>query len=296
MRGTILLILIIALLNATLASTYSQQTGEADAKARAQKLLNQAREALGGEAKLEAIKSFSAAGKYRRVSQFQGQSSISEGEIGFDFLLPDKFLKTDTRLAPSGDKMTRLRGVNGDKYFQDSISSNSAATSQTIPSSSGPDPKDELRAECARYLLAWLLTSSSSLPLEFSYAGEAKTKDGIAEVLVAKGPHGFAARLLLDQQTHRPVMLSYRGKAQRAMTITGSGNGPINLTDAIKEAERQASKEEEIEMQFSEYRAIDGLLLPHRIKQRANGEDVEEWILTKFQINPPLKPEKFQKK
>ncbi len=33
----------------------------------------------------------------------------------------------------------------------------------------------------------------------------------------------------------------------------GGGGGPVNLSDAIKEAERQLSKEEEIELQFSEY-------------------------------------------
>lgn len=296
MCRTMLFILIITWLSTTTISVQGHQAKESEVKARAQKLLSQAREALGGEAKLEAVKSFSASGKYRRVSQFQGQSSISEGELGFDFLLPDKFLKTETRSAPSGDKITRLRGLNGDHYFQDSISSNPAAVTQGIPAGGNtPDPKDELRAEGARYLLAWLLTSSSSLPIELSYVGEAKTKEGAADVLAAKGPHGFAARLCLDQQTHRLVMLSYRGRAQRTITMTGGG-GPVNLSDAIKEAERQLSKEEEIELQFSEYRAIDGVLLPHRIKQRVSGEDTEEWIMTKFQINPSLKPEKFQKK
>lgn len=294
MHRNLWLISIIVLIGAAVGAR-GHQSKDSEAKARAQQLLSQAREALGGEAKLKAIQSFSAAGKYRRLSQVQGQSSFSDGEIGFDFLLPDKFLKTETRALSSDNKITNLRGLNGDQYLQDSISSNPAATGRTIPGTSGSDPVGPLRAEFSRYLLAWLLTSSASLPLEFSYAGETNTKEGRADILAVKGPHSFAVRLFLDQQTHRPVMLSYRGKAQRQMTISGGGGQPINLNDALKEAQRLSSQEEEIELRFSEYRAVDGLLLPHRIKQSANGEETEEWLL-QFQVNPPLKPEKFQKK
>jgi hypothetical protein len=292
MLKTKLLMMLIVWLSAAMVGAPSGLAQEGDAKARAEQLLKQAREALGGEAKRTAIQSFSAAGKYRRL--MQGQSS--EGEIAFDFLLPDKFLKTETRPLPTGDTMTSLRGLNGGQYFQDSISSNpTGPMMQTIPSGGPPsDPAVPLRAECARYLLAWLLTSSSALPLEFSYAGEAKTKAGQANVLAVKGPQGFAARLFLDPQTHRPLMLGYRGTARRPMMISG-GSG-MSVEEAIREAQRQAAQEVEIELWFSEFRAVDGWLLPHRIKQSAGGEEAEEWIMTKFQLNPPLKPEKFQKK
>ncbi len=56
---------------------------------RAQKVLKQARAALGGEAKLKAIQSLSAAGKYRRIIQDRDIS----GEVEVEMLLPDKYIK-----------------------------------------------------------------------------------------------------------------------------------------------------------------------------------------------------------
>jgi len=43
------------------------------------------------------------------------------------------------------------------------------------------------------------------MPLEFAYGGEAASDDGKAEVVDAKGPGSFAARIFFDQKTHRPM-------------------------------------------------------------------------------------------
>jgi hypothetical protein len=72
-----------------------------------------------------------------------------------------------------------------------------------------------LRKEFARQLLSWLLVTPDSLPLEYNYAGEAEVKDGKADAIDVKGPDDFAVRLFLDKQTHRPLLLSYRGPQPR---------------------------------------------------------------------------------
>src|SRR2546430_1813968 len=69
---------------------------------RAQEVLKQARAALGGEAKLKAIQSLSAAGKYRRIIQ---DHDIS-GEVEVEMLLPDKYIKSDT-MSMMGAEVTR---------------------------------------------------------------------------------------------------------------------------------------------------------------------------------------------
>src|SRR5207247_2731174 len=103
----------------------------------------------------------------------------------------------------------------------------------------------------------------SFFPVEFSYAGEAKAEDGSADVIEVKGPNGFTARLFLDQKTHQPLMLSYRGVAPRMVVnrmTAPAGRRPEEIEKAAKESQTQvlASKPPEVEMQvrFSDYRNV----------------------------------------
>jgi hypothetical protein len=159
-----------------------------------------------------------------------------------------------------------------------------------------------VREEFARTLIVWLLTSPANFPVEFSYAGEAESKDGKADALDIKGPEGFNVRLFLDKQTHLPLMLSYRAPQQRVAMVTRTAQGSQDDLEARKkEAQEQAEKQSvnpqlsEVQVYFSEYSAEDGILLPHRITRSVNGDFSEEWELKKFKINPPLKAESFKK-
>jgi hypothetical protein len=271
---------------------------------RADELIKQAREALGGEAKLKAIRSLSASGKFRRV--IPDVDRQIEGEVEIDFLLPDKYVKTETTSRLAGGSATRVDGFNGDKLLRDFRSSGGG---MIMMRTGGDTPEAQaaqlaaLRGEFARQLLAWLLVAPETFPLEFSYAGEAESEDGRADVLDVKAPAGFAARLFLDQKSHRPLMLGYRAVAPR-MVVNMSGGRPATqeerdklLKDAQKRAEAQAAEAKESEMMvyFSDYREVDGILLPHQITRSVDGETSEEMQVSKFKINPPLKPERFQK-
>jgi hypothetical protein len=278
-----------------------------DQAARAQEVLKQARAALGGDAKLAAIQSLSLSGNLRRV--VQADAPQVEGEIELDVLLPDKFMKSETTLLPMGGaSITMIEGINGDQYFNDRQTSGGGM----IMFRRGDDTpqgrevlKQSLRAEFARQLISLLLTSPASFPVEFTYAGEAEAEDGRADVLDVKGPGGFAARLFLEKQTHRPLMLSYQGPAQRLVMRTqqmqaGSREEAEKLA---KEAQERAQNQPrppvelvEVQLHFSDYKSVDGVLLPHHISRSANGQFTEEWEIKKVKINPPLKPEKFQKK
>src|SRR5262245_61439904 len=83
----------------------AKQAGNAQ---KAQEVLQQARAALGGEASLKAIQILSVSGEYHTS---QGQRQVS-GEIKFDLLLPDKYLKTLTISSQMGSLKT-LEAVNG---------------------------------------------------------------------------------------------------------------------------------------------------------------------------------------
>jgi len=148
---------------------------------------------------------------------------------------------------------------------------------------------DRLRSESSRLLLAWLLSPSvAGSPLDFNYIGVAKAEDGEADVIDARTTTGFAARLFFDKQTHRLLVLSYRGRAPRALAVKPGSSADVNKTVNAPDSELQ--------LRFGDYRTISGIQLPHRITYVADGQAYQEWQIKSFKVNPPLKPEKFRKK
>jgi hypothetical protein len=275
-------------------------------ESRSQELIEQARAALGGD-KLKSIQSLSLSGKYRRI--VQPEMPEMAGEMEIDLLLPDKYLKTETMNLPVGDGyITRIDGINGDQVFRDSKTSGGAGM-VIIRRPGSDDPQGQaaearaLRAEFVRNLLSFILAAPPSFPVEFSYAGEAEAEDGRADVIDVKGTDGFAARLFLDKQSHRLLMLSYRARQPRVgmMTRRIEGANREEAEKAAREAEKnshaqaQEAKEVEVQVYFSEYQSVDGVSLPHQIARSIDGKVSEEWEIKKFKINPPLKAEKFKK-
>src|SRR5689334_25440535 len=99
-----------------LLATTSRAAG-GDEKARADELLAQARAALGGDAKLKAVQSLTVSGQMRQVVGGDGDEQI-QGEIEFAFLLPDKYLRTETTSVGDGlTEITRISGINGEQAF-----------------------------------------------------------------------------------------------------------------------------------------------------------------------------------
>ncbi len=274
-----------------------------DAAAKAQQLLSQARAALGGD-KLKSLQSLSATGNYRRTL---GQREMS-GETSFDLLLPDKMMRTEVMNPMPGLEITRIEAINGDSVWEDQQQHGGGGGMVMIRRGpGGNDPKQaqallqqSVRSDFARLSIGWLLTTPSSFPVEYSFAGEAESPDGKADVLEVKGASGFAAQLFLDQKTHHPLMLTYKGRKPRVFTqsMTGAPSNPEEIEKRIKEAEAEAAKQPEVEYRifFSDYRNVDGISFPHKLTRSIENEVNEEMEITKVKINPPLKPEKFVKK
>jgi hypothetical protein len=175
------------------------------------------------------------------------------------------------------------------------------------PGGAAADPKmaqaamqQGVRSDFARLSIGWLLTTPSSFPVEFSFAGEAEAPEGKADVLDVKGPGGFAARLFLDQKTHRPLMLTFKGRKPRIITQTATGGhrNPEEVEKRAKEMEAEAAKQPEVEyrIHFSDYREVNGVSIPHKITRSIEDEVNEEMEIKNVKINPQLKPEKFVKK
>lgn len=195
---------------------------------RAQTVLKQARAALGGTA-LEAVQSLAVTGVSRHFAPGSQEQVFAE-QIELNFLLPDKFLKTVTPPPPPGasraPKLTE--GLNGDQHWFN-VDSQTADVIVAAPDKAlhviafKAEMQGDRRAEWARYLLAFLLTTPAGFPVEWSYAGKAEFEGRQADALEVKGQAGFAARLLLDEQSHLPLQLSYKSSGGAMGLAFGSG-------------------------------------------------------------------------
>jgi len=275
----------------------------------AQEILKQARVAIGGEEALQKIQSLNINGKYTRIL---GDRQLA-GDRDISIMLPDKYLVEDA-FNPGGlsTALITARGMNGEQAWNASSGGGSNMIFRMGPGGQQASPEEIeklLRRQCqielTRYLLAILATAPSSLPLEFKYAGESEVDDAKADVLDVTGPDKFAVRLFFDKQSHLPLLLSYRGIKPRMVMMTRSVGGG-NSADAIKKAREEAEKKmsaeseqkpEEVDffIRLSEHKKSNGLLLPHKLTFLTDSEVSEEFEISKYQVNPQFKSDKFQK-
>ena len=278
------------------------------ARTRAAELISKAREAIGGDAKLKSLQGLYASGSYRRVL---GDREMA-GEVEYEILLPDRIRRVETLSPMPGMEMTRIDVLNGLQVWSDSQTNGGGGGGMMMirrPGAENPQAQAayeaSVRADFARQMLGLLLTTIPSIPLNLTYAGEAESPDGRADVLDVTGPNKLAAQLFLDQKSHRPLMLAYKGILPRVVTRTfdGPAGGKRDLEKHAQDLEKderemKSAPPPEVAMQISyeDYRSIGGLELPHRITRSTEGKVTEEVEFKKFKLNPSLKPSSFEKK
>ncbi len=294
---------------------------EPERVAKAQALLAQARIALGQSAKLDDIKTLSVSGKLRRtVSSASrtggGVASVSiiggdidpsvygadnfkeefaNGKVEYDFARPDKF-----RWQEEVQQFQRLGWLDGERFW---LRNNNRPV--VVPNPRFAEVfQQQLQAGIAHITLGLLLTPPPGFALEFNYVDEKPFQQSVAEVIAITGPGTFKAELYLDQKTHLPLLLRYviGGIARPAMAFMPGGTSRIEGERAVEIAKQQAtakppgSQEREKLILFADYRAVEGVLFPHKITTRINGKLIEEILFARFKVNQPIKPEKFTEK
>ena len=110
---------------------------------------------------------------------------------------------------------------------------------------------------------------------------------------VLLGVLGALVVVKIDQATHLPLMISYEGVLPRMM-VNRPGQRPT--PEEIEKMRSEPPQTAVFEVRYSEYKKVDGVLLPHLVTTGANGNVTEEWTIEKFKLNPALKPESFVKK
>jgi hypothetical protein len=282
----------------------------------AESVLAAARAALGGDAKIAAVKSFIATGRTRQV---RGENLIPiEFEIQAE--LPDKYSRRDE--FPAQDAGPTTAGFVGDAL----VLIPRPVPPPPRPGMPAPPPgamEAQLRArmmqakqDFARMLLGMFAGSTPAFPVTYTYVGQAQAPQGSADVIEVKGPANFTARLFIGENG-LPIMLSWQapagpggpggpgamarpggpppGAAGAAPGAAGpppgaggppAGAGPAGPPPGAKPAPEQR-------LFFADYRDVDGLKLPFRIRRAAGTETTEETTFDRYRINAKVDPRRF---
>ena len=289
---------------------------------KAAKVLADARAALGGDQKLSEVKTLSTTGRTRRV---QGENLVP---IEFEMVveLPDKYMRKDEIPAQESDPTTN--GFNGDALVQ----APPMTPPEPRPGMPAPPPGQfeamlkqrvlTTKQDFARLMLGMFATSYSGYPLTFKYVGQAEAPQGKAHVLEATGTGNFTVRFFVHTETHLPVMVSWQPPARPAgrggtMPPGGPARGappasppargtppagspptgaapPATPAPSAPSVPSVPSAPPENRLYFADYRDVDGLKLPFRLRRAVGADTTEETIFDRFRINAKIDPRKFE--
>lgn len=294
-----------------------------------------ARAAMGGDAKIAAVKTFIANGRTRQV---RGENLVPiEFEIQVE--LPDKYSRRDE--FPQQDQGPVTAGFVGDALV-------------LIPRPVPPPPRPGMPApppgameaqlrmrlnqgkqDFARLMLGMFAGTPASFPLGYTYVGQAEAPQGKADVLDVKGPANFTGRLFINAETHLPVLITWTAPGPQMMRPGGPGGpggpgpagpptggvappgspapgAPVAPPGAVAPgapvappgsvapgapvvpgAQPKPAPAPEQRMFFADYRDVDGLKLPFRIRRGTAAETTEETTFDRYRINAKVDPRRF---
>ena len=305
---------------------------------KAAEILAAARRAIGDK-KLDALKTFSVQSALQR--NMQSMQISSDVEILLD--LPDKYLRSEVSGGGGGGMVMiaggGVTGFSGDRPLQKVNSGGMPGGGMVIrmggptglASGDGAKPSPEQveqmnktmvrnsQTEASRLMLGWFAMAHPSINAQYTYAGEAESPDGKAYVIDVKSADNFAARLFIDEQTHLPLMVTYKGPQPRMMSagggtrqvtpMGGGGGHTVTMTAGMSDEEKkkaQAEIDKQIqEMQkqpqviidytvfFDEWRDADGVKFPFKMRRAMGSETTEEWTVSKVKVNPKIDPKRF---
>jgi hypothetical protein len=280
-------------------------------------VLAAAREALGGEQKLAAVRTFLATGRTRQV---RGNNLVPiEFEIACE--LPDKYVRRDE--IPAQESGPTSTGFNGDGLIQ--LPPPAEPPPQTARPATAPAPPDPRKArvvsikqDFVRLTLGMFAGSFTTYPLTFVRAGRAEAPQGTADIIDVTGAGNFALRLFINSQTHLPIMVSWMMPATSVVMAVPGEPAPKDLppgavvVQAPPPPGSAATKEEqdkyaktiqdlrrkarvEYRIYYADYRDVgNGLRFPFRLRRAIAGETVEETNFDAFKIDARLDPRKFE--
>ena len=287
-------------------------------------LLAEVRKAIGGDAKIVALKTVSFEGTYRRI---QGEQDMT-GDLELYFAAPDKFQRVEQFSFGPNPGPRIAQTVSGNEGWMGPLGPMPGGMMMRFGGPGGPgggpggpgggpggnrggdgpggqrfDPGIIAKQTYWRTALAMFPGTEATSALSFTYVGKAESPDGEAEVLDVKGDGNFKARLFVDAKTHLPVMLTYQERERRMFRQTARNQGETDEAFRARiRAEREAAgpppppKMIDISMFITDHKDIGGVKVPHHFTMQTGDKPTEEWELKKSKANPKLDDDQFKRK
>lgn len=290
---------------------------------RAAPILDEARTAMGG-AKLAAITSLLVTGRTNRV---RGNSLVPiEFEIAME--LPDKYVRKDE--VPAEESEPTSSGFVGTDVIQLPLPPAGGAPGRAgAPPPPAPTPQQveaqrrarltTIKQDFARLVLGLLAGSTPAYPLTFGYVGQAQAPQGTADVLDVRGEGNFALRLFVSSQTRLPIMVSWQAPPTSVVVTTPGQPAPATIAPgavvisapppppaAASQADKDTYAKEvaglrakaqitpvEYRLYYADYRDVDGVKLPFRLRRAIGADTTEETAFDRFRLNTKIDPRKF---
>jgi hypothetical protein len=175
------------------------------------------------------------------------------------------------------------------------------------------------KQEFARLALGLFANTLATYPMTFAFAATAQAPQGTADVLDVRGEGNFSARLFIATDTHLPIMLSWQAPPT-GVVVTTPGQPPPRtvapgavIVAAPPPPAASASAEEkdaytkqvaalrqkaqstpvEYRLYYADYRDVDGVKLPFRLRRAIGTDTTEETTFDRFRLNTKVDPRKF---
>jgi hypothetical protein len=269
-------------------------------------VLAKAREALGGEKKLSAIKTIVAEGQTRKI---RGDNLVPiVFEINIE--LPAKYSRRDE--TPAVESGYTTLGFSGDDLIQLPVPSTPVMPPMAQRTGGPPPPTPEqmaaamaaqrktrvatIKQDYARLMLGLFASSTDAFPLTFKRTGIAESPQGKADLLEATGPNNFKVNFLINQETHLPVMISWTPPAPPARPGAAApgarpGGAPASASPMPPTAPAAPPEQR---LYFADFRDAGGVMWPYRIRRAVGPDTTEETTFDRFKLNVKIDPRKFE--
>jgi hypothetical protein len=175
------------------------------------------------------------------------------------------------------------------------------------------------KQDFARFALGLLAASLDTYPLTFAYAAQAQAPQGTADVLDVRGEGNFSVRFFIATDTHLPIMVSWQAPPTGVVVVTPGQPAPrtvapgaviVNAPPAPAASATAEEKESyakqvaalrqkaqttpvEYRLYFADYRDVDGVKLPFRLRRAIGPDTTEETTFDRFRLNTRIDPRKF---
>ena len=299
-------------------------------------IISAARKALGGEDRIAGLKTLTAEGPFRRSMggrDMEGTLIVTLGrpdkmhrleEMQMGGMVGGPVIERTMALngASSWEDTQNRGGMGGGMRIVMAGPGQGPGGGTLTPEQINEARTRRMRVQMHR-LTAALLADAGT---QWVDAGIAESPDGKADILECKEETGRTLRLFIDQDTKLPLMVQYQDPKPMVMVAGGRGRGgpggpppppappggapvaggpPLPPPAPLSQEEMQKRVEEmrrnppplgTYAIHLSEFKKVDGIMLPHKLETSLDGEPNEEWTIEKFKVNPSIKADLWEKK